>query len=413
VSFRRALLLVLPLIAPAAAASAVEDSPPSPPPVWAEVSTGSSAPLGSLGVAAVFAPRPWLGVGLGLGVLDDLRSRSASLRTAIFTRLRLVQAGPFDLAATATLSRGHHQADEGGLDRNTYWMWTAGYRAHAGLAAGLATSGFKLRVEGGVGYLFTNPDACTVVTVRSSDDCKDVDFSLANAPTAARLAPYLAVTLGREVSGADEPPGRALDEDPRIDRAGLAPTALTLPKGDVSFTLYEGLLLHAAVGVTDRLQLGVGLGTNYLDGGGLLGTAEAKVRLLDAGLFHLAALGEAFATFGLADELRIGALGGVASFCLDEGCASVLSAALLATGITFQGDDGSDKDRGLFALLNPSMVVALARHLRLVAEAYVVPASGLDESFWVVGARIPYRRFSLDLGTIGGQLPYLGLTVRL
>jgi len=301
------------------------------------------------------------------------------------------------------------------------WYWDPAYRADGGLAAILTARGWRLRLEGGVGLVLNSPDQCRLwrsnVQFQGSCDAPAFPQPYRFSVPPGRVAPYLAIGVGRDVSwrsddgapGAAPAPASARDEDPRIDRAVVAPTALTQPARTATVTLYELTLLHLTVGLTDRIQVGAGIGVDHFGQNQTLMSLELKTRLLDHGRFHLAMLAEFLGVFGGHGGGKLARAGGVASVCLDDRCASVLSAAVFAMGSS-ANVEGRDHNE-IFPLVTPSAVISLARHLRLVGELDLAP----DGALWVVAARVLYAGFAVDVGAAQGPLgllPVGSLSVR-
>ncbi|MBI4510410.1 MAG: hypothetical protein HY698_12305 [Deltaproteobacteria bacterium] len=167
--------------------------------------------------------------------------------------------------------------------------------------------------------------------------------------------------------------------DPNIDRSFVMPTAETQPKGALVFNDYELLLMGLTYGVTDNFQI---TGTTLVPIARdmpLVIQGSLKFKLLDTSQVKLAAMAGAW----ILDDNDSGEnddeaaiilnLGGVASFCLDAGCDSMLSAGVTAAkGRNVKefvdSDDGTQNDDIGF-VYGATLLTKIGRHAKLVLEA--------------------------------------------
>jgi hypothetical protein len=411
-------------------------APPTPrpfvPALRLELGGSLDGPLGSGAVDVTYAPLRWLSLGAGIG-LDGGQSRNY-VRYGAFARGHLLRRGPLVAGPVLTASMGSGRDREEVYQRPQYtpdhltFHWDKAFRLDAGVGAELRGHGFSLRLEAGVGYVLDAP-TCSYTTEAT------VFVGACNAPQIpsyyhfsiepGRVASYVSLTVGAE-TGDRAPPSResapeatpevpeaglareARETDARVDSAWAAPTALTQPKGTMSFTLYELVLPNITVGVTDRLQVDVGIGDFFFARNGLLlWDAEAKFAVGESGRAH-------FALFAGAGGIGSGGLyaygaGPVASVCIDLGCESVLSTSVVAGGLHINTEDGPPNRAGV--IVSPSAVVALARHLKLVGELHWVVESA-KPPFWLAAARVPWGPIAIDAGVLEGKVPVGSATVR-
>jgi hypothetical protein len=219
-------------------------------------------------------------------------------------------------------------------------------------------------------------------------------------------------TNAPEAPEALEAPGlarEARESDARVDAAWAAPTALTQPKGTMTFTLYELVLPNVTVGVTDRLQVGGGIGGFFLSRSTtLLWDAMAKVSLGESGRAHFALFAGA-GGIGSGGSLYAYGAGPVASVCVDLGCETVLSTSVVAGAFHINVEEGPSNRRGI--IVSPTAVVALARHLKLVGELHWI-VEYTKPPFWLAAARVPWGPIAIDAGVLEGKVPVGSLTLR-
>lgn len=129
-------------------------------------------------------------------------------------------------------------------------------------------------------------------------------------------------------------------DDANVDRSWFMPTAMTQPAGSFAFSSYELILMGLSYAPTDNLQISATFLTPITADMCCWGILGGKLRLVDAGRFHFAALGQvALASaqgidlYGVGTEGRstfwavLG--GGAASVCLDDSCRALASAWLM------------------------------------------------------------------------------------
>ena len=166
-----------------------------------EAAASLGGPLGTLGLAGVVTPRKWLSLGLGIGAVEK------SSGAAVFARAHLLRAGPLAIGPTLAFSLGDHQHYET-YQRPQYatdhltWTWNTGYRLSAGLGAEVKLGSWKMRAEGGAGYLLNDPVchySTEVVDFSGSCDAPEIPAYYHFAHTPGRWSPYLTVSLGPEM----------------------------------------------------------------------------------------------------------------------------------------------------------------------------------------------------------------------
>jgi hypothetical protein len=406
--------------------------PPRPfvPALRLELGGSLDGPLGTGAVDVLYAPVRWLslggGIGLGGGQIKNYVRYGAFARAQLLRRGSLV-AGPVLTASMGGRDRSEvYQRPQYAPDHILY-QWDKAYRLDAGFGAELRGHGLSVRVEAGVGYVLDAPK-CSYVTEAT------VFVGACNAPQIpsyyhfsiepGRVAPYVSLTVGAETgdrappSGgsapeAPEAPGlarEARETDARVDAAWAAPTALTQPKGTMAFTLYELVLPNVTVGVTDRLQVGGGVGDFFFARSGvLIWDAMAKLALAEGGRAHFALFAGAGGIGSGGSKLYAYGAGPVASVCVDRGCESVLSTSFVVGGFHMNLEEGPDNKAGV--IVSPSAVVALARHLKLVGELHWLVES-TKAPFWLTAARVPWGPIAIDAGVLEGQVPVGSVTLR-
>jgi hypothetical protein len=167
------------------------------------------------------------------------------------------------------------------------------------------------------------------------------------------------------VSGAQPREGT----DANIDRTFFMPTAETQPKGSLTFSDYELLLMGLTYAVTDNFQLTGTTLVPIVEEMPFAGQLSAKLKFLSEGKLKLAGVvsvsfvngKEARYEGSSRDDLVIGSLGGVASFCLDEACAGLLSASAVMTR-------SSQEDFDKTLSYGASLVHPLTRRIKVLLE---------------------------------------------
>jgi hypothetical protein len=401
-------------------------SVPAPATPWrGELVGGVDGPLGSLGAALVYEPRPWLAVGGGFGVGLSMVTPSSfgadklsgDLAAGVFARANVLRAGRLTLGPVVTASLSQRRAHiEGAVGpANVTWTWSPAPRFDVGLGAEVALGGWALRLEGGLGVVAGDPTCLYAAypgmpfPYEGSCDSTQIPAEYHFSRYPGRLAPYLTLGVARVAEGPhDELP--AQKNDPRADFAFLAPTALTQPKGTVTLSLYELLMLRATFALTDRVQISAGLALTVFAGWPAW-ELGIKIAVFEAGRLHLALAAEHLGVQGAWSGSLVMGGGAVATYCLDDGCASMVSTSVLAGVIYSTHDEGAPDTEETGVLISPSFVLALARRLKAVAELHIIAAEPRDGA-WLAGLRVPFPRFAIDLGAVGdlrsGELAPVG-----
>lgn len=217
-------------------------------------------------------------------------------------------------------------------------------------------------------------------------------------------------------AGGPRPEGEDRASDPHADRVILMPTAHTHPRGSFVFSNYDVVVFQGAYAVTDETQISVTT-TPPLEGGAMPLDVTVKTALHRTPKLRVAALGSATGIAGLdnMEVLFLGRVGGVAQFCTAPGC---VSSVTVASNLTLAGP--------VLLMFNAvGAVWRLASWLSLLAEVDTVlplgPEGGqVNGAAIAAGARIPGRRWSLDLAFVGFPgaggdapvLPLLAITYR-
>ena len=210
-------------------------------------------------------------------------------------------------------------------------------------------------------------------------------------------------TAAGEATGeADDRPGVAL-HDPRGDQGFLVPTAITQPAG--AFTLHdrEGIFPGITYGISDRLQAGVWTTVApWLTLGG-----EVKFRIYGRDRVYVALTGHfarSQAIEDTKDSAWMGLFGVTGTRCFDARCATTLTGAFMAGGISID-EEFDDNVTTFFAAT--ALSVAVSRHIKLLFEAqgflvYESRSEDLDELItFMSGLRLHSRRLAVDLGLMG------------
>jgi hypothetical protein len=177
----------------------------------------------------------------------------------------------------------------------------------------------------------------------------------------------------------DEPPAAIVaapietvgpNADANIDRGFLLPTAMTQPKGTLTYNNYELLLHGLSYGVTDRVQVTATVLSPIVKDMPFIGWAAVKAQVANVDRFHLAVQG----TLGYAsvnasfDDGRESATflgtGALASLCLRDDCASLFSASATYQAVLPHDSDGTAH----LLLYGGSLVVRVSDHVKLLAE---------------------------------------------
>jgi hypothetical protein len=170
-------------------------------------------------------------------------------------------------------------------------------------------------------------------------------------------------------------------QDSNIDRAFLTPTAQTQPAGSLVFSDYELLFMGLTYGVTNDFQITAMTMVPLGEGAPWVGIFSGKYRLLKTGRLRVAAQGSAIFVRepqifddSSQDTAWIYTLGGVASLCLDDDCASLAS----VTATTAFSSEGESSNAFLYS---GSLVHRLNRRTKLMLE-YVSAAAKSETGGW-------------------------------
>jgi hypothetical protein len=159
----------------------------------------------------------------------------------------------------------------------------------------------------------------------------------------------------------------AATSDPNLDRGFLQPTAMTQPKGTLTYNNYELLLHGITYGVTDRVQTSLTVLSPITTEMPFLGIAAVKGRVFATERVHVAVQGSlgylrAFDT-GSDSAYSLGA-GAFASVCVRDDCSSLLSASANYQLVM----PSSTSQRGHVFIYGGSLVHRVGAHVKLLAE---------------------------------------------
>jgi hypothetical protein len=384
---------------------------------------GLDAPLGTAGLTVGAETSGGWGIGAGVGFKDAMRG---PLHTLVGVNLRapIVRRGAFDLGALLWLSAGGRETVV--LHPGNIWLmrwWQTAYRLDAVASARIHLGAWAVRLDAGVGYVLNAPrceysDGTRGVYL-SERDCADPSIPTAENATSpwVRVTPFVSLAGEYDITsaftrgsagaapgaqasaGPAGPAGPASPVEPVADgresNAWLAPTALTLGRGKVRISAYEGIAPELAVGITDRLQVS---GTFGFFGSSMIAyRGELKLALVRQGRLRLALLAGGIGTHGRYFSLALWGGGGAASICLDEACRSMVSVAVLA-GLLLHHGEGSYSDGDASAIVSPNLVVALGPRAKLVMELHA--NNELEDPIVVMLLRLPFRHLGLELGVM-------------
>lgn len=380
--------------------------PPRSLPLLLEMQAGPAAPLGSpaASLAGRVLPRLWLGAGAGL---TPERAGERGPVVGLFARAVVIDGRFWTFwfsggAVHWDWDQGARSVYENEMVTRTPYVWEGNVRAFAGFGMHLWGSTRAVRMEGGMGYRLGSSDSCT--------GCVDPRA----APAEARTAPYFVMgvtqAFGRsrgELAAAPDPlappaapPAAARREDPFLHAAFASPTALTQPAGAqvLSVTAFPLPVPALVLGHHDRWQTTLHVLSGYGWSAGFL----SKVRFLDRGRWHLAAL---IGALGISRDQQahwfVGGAGLVGSVCLDGECRSLAS---VYGGGGYLDEDraeaGARRRQAATVAGGANVVVAVVRHLKLVAEGHVGVRGPFGMPLAMVGARLPARRFALEAGVL-------------
>jgi hypothetical protein len=176
-----------------------------------EVQGGVNAPLGMGAIAAVYAPLPWLALGGGVGLAET--NQGTGPHYGLFARAHVVRRAGFALGPVLTASSGNEDSEATYVrpqfaPDHLRWTWAPGYRVDAGLGVEVKRGRWTARLEAGVGYVLNRPN-CEYWTEagRFTGSCTAPEipayYHFSREP--GRIVPYVALSLGPEVSRPDAP----------------------------------------------------------------------------------------------------------------------------------------------------------------------------------------------------------------
>jgi hypothetical protein len=196
------------------------------------------------------------------------------------------------------------------------------------------------------------------------------------------------------------PMNPGLDEDPHIDRAWFSPTAITQPRGTASFNDWELALLGITYGVTDNFQLTGMVVPPIVEDMPFIGMVSAKLGGAISDRVHVAALAGVGYAHVDDDQGTAAGLGGALSLCIDEECASLISA--YAYGVWFW----EETDDAFPIAFGVSLIGRLGRHVKLVVEVSSAGVLARDDSELAEGIVVGYgvRFFT---GNIAGDVGFI------
>lgn len=178
------------------------------------------------------------------------------------------------------------------------------------------------------------------------------------------------------ISSAPPSSSAGVSDDPNLDRSFLLPTAMTQPKGTLTYNNYELLFHGLSYGLTDRLQLTATVLSPISKDIPFVGFAALKGQVVNGervkiagqasvGYIHVfddnssTSNNNAFFVSGAA----------LGSFCVQEGCHSLLSATVSLMQPLGQGADSTP-----IFYYGVSAIQRVGRHVKLLAE--VASAAG-------------------------------------
>lgn len=406
---RLALVVVAAVTTLSAAAARADEKAPSDASgtTRIEVRVGLDAPLGTASAALVHEPNAVFAFGVGAGFATG-QSEGPTPQVGAFVRANLVRGERFSLGPVLTFSAGKRVRERAYrrpfyvTEDRFYYRWEPGYRMDAGLGAELALDRFSVRLEAGLG-LYLNDPTCdfysTTTSFTGACDAPQIPEPYHFTFEPGRLAPYLSLGVAYDVGRGAATAADAEAPQPRTDSGWLAQTALTVPKGSLTLSLLEGILVRATFGVTERLQVWAGSSWSVFAGVPLWDVG-AKLRAVSAGRFHAALVAEHLGLLaGAYTSINVTGAGVVGSYCLDEACASLVSLSAVGGRLYFDGDESlPETTYGL--LVSPSAVLTIARYLKVVVEGHV-PVSEPRSGVWAALLRLPLAALTVDLGAMG------------
>ena len=225
--------------------------------------------------------------------------------------------------------------------------------------------------------------------------------TLASATSVAWAAPASDAEGPSTVVAAPAAPPPAA-ADPNIDRGFIQPTAMTQPKGSLTYNNYELVLHGLTYGITDNVQTSLTVMAPLVRDMPFLGVAAVKWQFLSTQRFHLALQGSATmvhvfgddniapdgsTTSGGANAYALGA-GAFASYCLRDDCSSLAS-----LNATYQlGIAGSGGDTAHVIVYGGSIVHRVSPHVKLLGEVTSLATNTVADSNFdnISGALVSY-----------------------
>jgi hypothetical protein len=239
---------------------------------------------------------------------------------------------------------------------------------------------------------------------------------------AGLLATFAAVGASPAAHADDQPP-TALSgpmaevpvaaADPNLDRGFLLPTAMTQPKGSITYNNYELLLHGITYGITDNVQGSLTVLSPIVRDMPLVGLGALKWRLFHNERVHVAVQASGgymnFRASGTDNAFSVGT-GAFASFCLRDDCSSLLSASatyqlFMAQTQTLDGESRAGRAHGIF--YGVSLVHRVASHVKLLAEISSTSNRSVDGELQNLngvlasyGVRFHSNNLAADLGFV-------------
>ncbi len=220
------------------------------------------------------------------------------------------------------------------------------------------------------------------------------------------LAFAQAPAAGVSGSAAEAPAAAATMADPNIDRGFILPTAMTQPKGSLTYNNYELVFHGLTYGITDDLQISGTVLAPLTKDFPFIGFGSLKGRLVRAERFHLSLLGSVTYATGISgsddDNFYTLGAGGFASFCLNSDCSSLLNAQL-----SYQLADasGAPSVAHLF-VYGGSAVIRLSKHVKLLGEV-TSAGGGVDGEFESLDAALFSYGVRFHSGSIAGDVGFI------
>jgi hypothetical protein len=201
--------------------------------------------------------------------------------------------------------------------------------------------------------------------------------------------------------------------DPNVDRGFLLPTAMTQPRGSITYNNYELLLHGVTYGITDDVQGSLTILSPIVRDMPFVALGALKWRLFHNDRVHVAVQASGgYMNFraNSADNAFSVGTGAFASFCLREDCSSLLSVSatyqlFMAQIRTLNGDPVLARTHGL--VYGASLVHRVASHVKLLAEVSSASShtatSGFENLGGVLasyGVRFHSNNLAADVGFV-------------